>query len=178
VPPEILIFKLGLAASSPELGSSGLVATSSGLEDASSGLELARPKPELASSRLEGASSCPVAATSGVGVAPPKPELASSKPEAATPGKGMLNSGTRNHASKSMFHCYQFNQETFMHSYHRRSNVVTTFNMIKRKFGERLRSKTETAQINELLCKILCHNLCCLIQSFYELGISPTFWTE
>jgi hypothetical protein len=34
------------------------------------------------------------------------------------------------------------------------------------------------AQINETLCKVLAHNLCCLIQSIYELGIEPTFWEE
>jgi hypothetical protein len=52
------------------------------------------------------------------------------------------------------------------------------FSMFKAKFGERLRSKIETAQVNELPCKILCHNLCCLISSMYELGVDPTFWTE
>lgn len=50
--------------------------------------------------------------------------------------------------------------------------------MIKRKFGERLRSKTDTAQVNEVLCKILCHNVCCLTQPIYELGVEPTFWSE
>jgi transposase len=59
--------------------------------------------------------------------------------------------------------------------YHKRSNVETTFSMIKRKFGERLRSKTDTAQINEVLCKILAHNLCCVIQSMYELNIDVDF---
>jgi hypothetical protein len=39
-----------------------------------------------------------------------------------------------------------------MQHYHKQSNVKTTLNMIKRKFGERLRSKTETAQVNEVLC--------------------------
>jgi hypothetical protein len=29
---------------------------------------------------------------------------------------------------------------------------------------------------NEVLCKILCHNVCCLIQSQCELGIEPVFW--
>ena len=29
--------------------------------------------------------------------------------------------------------------------------------------------------MNEVLCKILCHNVCVLIQSFYELGIESTF---
>jgi len=61
---------------------------------------------------------------------------------------------------------------------HKRSNVETVFSMIKAKFGERLRSKTETSQINEVLCKILCHNICCLVQSIYELGIEPMFWNE
>jgi hypothetical protein len=30
--------------------------------------------------------------------------------------------------------------------------------------------------INEVLCRILCHNLCCVIQSTYELGVAATFW--
>src|SRR5438874_8105926 len=67
------------------------------------------------------------------------------------------------------------NQEAFMRNYHGRSNVESTFSMIKAKFGERLRSKTETAQVNEALCKVLSHNLCCVIQSIYELGIEATF---
>ena len=50
--------------------------------------------------------------------------------------------------------------------------------MIKRKLGEKLRSKTRAAQINEALCKILCHNICCLIQSMYELNLRPKFWKE
>jgi transposase len=70
---------------------------------------------------------------------------------------------------KRMFHFYSYNKEYFMQQYHKRSNVETTFFMIKRKFGERLRSKHKTAQVNEVLCKILCHNLCCLVQSMYEL---------
>jgi hypothetical protein len=56
------------------------------------------------------------------------------------------------------------------------SNVETTFSMIKAKFGDSLRSKTDTAMINEALAKVLCHNICCLIQSQCELGIDATFW--
>ena len=44
--------------------------------------------------------------------------------------------------------------------------------------GDAVRDKTETAQINEALCKVLAHNLCCLIQSIYELGIEATFGSE
>ena len=47
--------------------------------------------------------------------------------------------------------------------------------MIKAKFGQRLRSKTLTAQINEALCKVRCHNLCVVIQSMHELNITPEF---
>ena len=31
--------------------------------------------------------------------------------------------------------------------------------------------------INEVLCKIICHNICCLIQETNELGIEATFWS-
>jgi transposase len=87
---------------------------------------------------------------------------------------------SKNHSAiwKRMFHFYSYNQARFMQCYHKRSNVETTFHMIKTKFGDRLRSKTRTAQINEALCTVLAHNLCCLIQSMYELGIEPTFWEE
>jgi transposase len=79
---------------------------------------------------------------------------------------------------KKMYHQFMANQDEFMQHYHKRSNVECTFSMLKRKFGERLRTKTTTAQHNEVLCKVLCHNLCCVIQSMYELGIEPNFGTE
>jgi hypothetical protein len=50
--------------------------------------------------------------------------------------------------------------------------------MMKRKFGDSLRSKTDTAQANETLCKVLCHNLVVLIHETYDLGIDPVFWAE
>jgi transposase len=77
-----------------------------------------------------------------------------------------------------MWHFYNFNQEVFFQHYHKRSNVESTFSMIKAKFGASVRAKTPIAQVNEVLCKVLCHNICCLIQSIYELGLEPTFWTS
>jgi transposase len=77
-----------------------------------------------------------------------------------------------------MYHFYAYNQEWFQAHYHKRSNVETTFSMIKAKFGERLRSRAETAQVNEVLCKVLCHNICVLIQSMYELKIDVEFWQD
>jgi len=38
---------------------------------------------------------------------------------------------------KRMFHYYSFKREEFLVHYHKRSNVETTFSMIKAKFGER-----------------------------------------
>ena len=74
-----------------------------------------------------------------------------------------------------MFHYFQFMREEFLQHYHKRSNVESTFSMMKRKFGDSLRSKTDVAMVNETLCKVLCHNICCLISAMYELGIEPTF---
>ena len=75
-----------------------------------------------------------------------------------------------------MFHFYMQHREEFLTHYHKRSNVESTFSMIKRKFGDFLRSKTDVAMLNEALAKILCHNICCLIQAMYELGVEPEFW--
>jgi Transposase DDE domain len=79
---------------------------------------------------------------------------------------------------RRMYAYYEFNHAWFMSQYHKRSNVESTFSMIKAKFGDALRSKTTTAQVNEALCKVLAHNICCLIQSMFELGIKPEFWEQ
>jgi hypothetical protein len=79
---------------------------------------------------------------------------------------------------EEMFHYFKFKQKEYMDHYHKRSNVESTFSMVKRKFGDSLRSKTETALVNETLCKVLAHNVCVLIQEQHELGIEPVFWKE
>lgn len=86
------------------------------------------------------------------------------------------SNGWKPHTWNKMLSYYRYRRDDFLAHYHRRSNVETTFHMIKAKFGSRIRSKTETAQVNEVLCKILCHNLCVLVQSIYELGIEAKFW--
>ena len=77
-----------------------------------------------------------------------------------------------------MYHFYDFNRDAFVSHYHLRSNAESAFAMIKAKFGERIRSRTDVAQTIELLLKVLAHNICVVIQSVYELGIEPTFWAE
>lgn len=79
---------------------------------------------------------------------------------------------------EKMFHFYSLNKDAYMAKYHKRSNVESVFAMSKAKFGSSVRSKTDTAMRNEVLCKFLAHNLCCLIMSQFELGIEPVFWEE
>jgi Transposase DDE domain/SWIM zinc finger len=79
-------------------------------------------------------------------------------------------------AYRQMFHYFSYRREDFVSHYHRRSNVESTFSMIKRKFGDSLRSKSDVAMINETLCKIICHNIVVLIHEMHELGIEPNFW--
>ncbi len=72
----------------------------------------------------------------------------------------------------------EFNRAAFNEHYNKRQNVESTMMMIKSKFGDSIRNRTPTARKNEVYCKVLCHNICCLIQSMYELGIDSTFSKE
>jgi len=74
-----------------------------------------------------------------------------------------------------MYHYFNLHNEEFMKHYHKRSNCETTFHMIKAKFQNHVRNKDPTAQINEVLLKILCHNICVVIQEIHELGIQADF---
>ena len=75
-----------------------------------------------------------------------------------------------------MFHYFNLRRDEFLQHYHKRGNVESVFSMCKRKFGDAVRSRTDTSMMNEALAKIVCHNLCCRIQEWYELGIDPTDW--
>lgn len=80
-------------------------------------------------------------------------------------------------AWERMFHFFSLNRTAFLVHYHKRSNVESTFSALKRKFGENVRSKSRTAQFNEVLCKCLCFNLSMVVHAIHELGIDPQFWT-
>jgi len=79
---------------------------------------------------------------------------------------------------EKMFHYFQFQQEDYLAHYHKRSNVESTISAVKRKFGDSVISKTDTAMVNEVLAKLLCQNLTCLIQEQETLGIAPIFWKD
>jgi hypothetical protein len=70
---------------------------------------------------------------------------------------------------------FHIHREEFLKRYHQRSNVESTFSMIKRKFGDSVRSKLDVAMKNEVLAKLVCHNICCVNQEAHELGIDPGF---
>jgi transposase len=61
------------------------------------------------------------------------------------------------------FHLFQFSRDEYLGKYHKRSNAESTFSAIKRKFGDSVMSRSDVGMVNEALCKILCHNLTCLI---------------
>lgn len=73
---------------------------------------------------------------------------------------------------------FMYRRDEFLTHYHKRSNVETTFSMIKRKFGDFVRSKTDTAMTNEVLCKVLCHNIVVVIHEAAALGITAEFRTQ
>ena len=86
-------------------------------------------------------------------------------------------SGRKTHDAlwEKMYHLFTLHEAEFNQHYHKRSNVETVFHMMKAKFGDKIRAKTDTAMVNEALVKVLCHNVCVLIRAMYTLGITPVF---
>ena len=74
-----------------------------------------------------------------------------------------------------MYYYFMYNRLDFMEHYHMRSNIESAFSMIKGKFGDAVRSKCDTGQVNEALCKVLCHNICVLIHAIHALNVEPIF---
>ncbi len=74
-----------------------------------------------------------------------------------------------------MYHLFIYHREEYMAHYHKRSNIETAYSMIKGKFGSALRCKSDTGQVNEVLCKVLAHNICVLVQAIHELGIAHLY---
>jgi transposase len=76
---------------------------------------------------------------------------------------------------REMFGFFHTEPEEFLERYHQRSNVETTFHMLKMRFGDYLMTKNFVANQNEIKVRVLCHNLCVLIQEAAERGIITRF---
>ncbi|MBN1275500.1 IS5 family transposase [Candidatus Woesearchaeota archaeon] len=74
-----------------------------------------------------------------------------------------------------MYAEFMTNREEFMQKYHRRSNIETSFHMLKMRFGNHCMTRTFHAQTNEIKIKTLCLNLCILIQEMFERQIVIDF---
>ncbi|MEJ2267476.1 MAG: transposase [Nanoarchaeota archaeon] len=74
-----------------------------------------------------------------------------------------------------LYKMYAENYLEFARHYHKRSNVESTFSMIKRKFGDFCRCRTERSQNNEIRCKVLAHNLVVLVHEIFELKLDVDF---
>ena len=59
----------------------------------------------------------------------------------------------KNSIWSEMYHYFMYNREEFLSHYHKRSNVETAFSMIKGKFGDAVRSKSDIGQLNEVLSR-------------------------
>jgi transposase len=86
------------------------------------------------------------------------------------------SNGVGGGAFEKMFHLFSYNKEEYTALYHKRSNIESTFAAVKAKYGDSVRSKSEAAMRNEVLCKILCFNISRVILATYEPGIEATFF--
>ncbi len=76
---------------------------------------------------------------------------------------------------KAAFRFFKEHQEEYLSKYHKRSNIESTFSMIKRRFGNNVKCKKEVSQDNEVYAKVLAHNLCVLVQELFLSQIDINF---
>jgi Transposase DDE domain len=74
-----------------------------------------------------------------------------------------------------MFLYFQYNRDKFDQHYGQRAQVETTFGAIKQKLGETLLSRNFTAQVNELVAKLVAYNTTVLIRQMFERDLLPDF---
>ena len=94
------------------------------------------------------------------------------------PFKSNVTGGNNGLIWRKMYLYAKDSPQEFFEHYHKRSNVETAFFMIKQKFGQNLMTKNYVANVNEILCKIVSHNICCLISAYYELELEKAFQTK
>jgi transposase len=97
---------------------------------------------------------------------------------AYVPFKTNSIAGTAGTVWEKMFFYYNLHRQDFLDHYHQRSNVESAFSAVKAKFRDGVRSRTDDSMKNEVLCKLMAHNICCVIRSQVELGIEADFWGD
>lgn len=104
--------------------------------------------------------------------------LSGGRPYIAFAKNCVLDADYKSQVWKEALQLWKSRHPDFMRRFNLRSNVESTFSSLKARFGDRLRSKSLQGQINEALCKAICHNICVLIQETFERGINPTSWSD
>jgi len=87
-------------------------------------------------------------------------------------GKGV---GGDAYVFKTMLKIFLNYHEYFMKKYHLRSNAESLFSMLKRKFGNNIRCKNYTSQVNEVLGIVLANNICILIKEIFLNNLDVNF---
>ena len=78
-------------------------------------------------------------------------------------------------AWSDMYYEFSENHAEWKRRYTKRNNVETSVSMMKKVQWYALRSRIYEAQVNEALCKALCHNIVVLIHSMFGLDIKIEF---
>jgi hypothetical protein len=76
------------------------------------------------------------------------------------------------------WHRFQSDRGVFLGRDYQRESVEATFKSIKQRLGETISSKDAVAQVNELLCKVLAHNIQVLIHESFEHAITVPRTTD
>lgn len=90
--------------------------------------------------------------------------------------KGLTKKPKGNPAWKHMLTHAEKHPEEYEKEYHTRSNVECTNSAKKRKFGDTVYCKNDTAKEQESQLSWCCYNFTILSRAYYELDIEPTEW--
>lgn len=74
-----------------------------------------------------------------------------------------------------LFKKFKENNNEYMRKYHTRSNIETSFHVIKTRLGNHLMTKNFNANSNEIKIKCLCTNLSILVHEMFESNICIDF---
>ena len=74
-----------------------------------------------------------------------------------------------------MYYIFMCSRQLSSWCYHKRFDVGSVFSMVKEKFRDTVRSKSEEGQVNEVLAKVLYQKSWAPVTAAHDPGIEPTF---